>query len=108
MLSVNKYSIANCLPFWTSLRSNLGLNTGSCRGSTLRDGSEGGLILFFASLFAIPLASQRCLHAALFAWFQIVGVTLHFLDDVLLLNFALEPAQRIFKRLAFLNANLCQ
>jgi hypothetical protein len=35
-------------------------------------------------------------------------VTLNFLDDVLLLYLPLEPAQRIFERLAFLNANLCQ
>jgi hypothetical protein len=35
-------------------------------------------------------------------------VTLDFLDDVLLLNLALKPAQCIFERLAFLNANLCQ
>jgi hypothetical protein len=35
-------------------------------------------------------------------------VTLDFLDDVLLLNLALKPAQCIFERLAFLYANLCQ
>jgi hypothetical protein len=35
-------------------------------------------------------------------------VTLDFLDDVLLLYLPLEPAQRIFERLAFLYANLCQ
>jgi hypothetical protein len=35
-------------------------------------------------------------------------VTLHFLDNVLLLYLPLEPAQRIFERLAFLYANLCQ
>jgi hypothetical protein len=35
-------------------------------------------------------------------------VTLDFLDDVLLLYLPLEPAQRIFQRLAFLHSNLCQ
>ena len=35
-------------------------------------------------------------------------MTLDFLDDVLLLNLTLEPAQRIFERFAFLNTNLCQ
>jgi hypothetical protein len=35
-------------------------------------------------------------------------VALDFLDDVLLLYLPLEPAQRVFERLAFLNANLCQ
>ena len=66
------------------------------------------LVLLFTSLFAIPLACQSCLHATLFTGLQVVGVTLHFLDDVLLLNLALKPAQSIFERLAFLNANLCQ
>ena len=35
-------------------------------------------------------------------------MTLYFLNDVLLLNLALKTAKRILKRLAFLNANLCQ
>ena len=55
-----------------------------------------GLVLFFASFFAIPLASERLFHTALFTGLQVEGVTLDFLDDVLLLNLTLEPAQRIF------------
>jgi hypothetical protein len=35
-------------------------------------------------------------------------VTLDFLDDVLLLYLPLKTAQRIFERLAFLNANFRQ
>jgi hypothetical protein len=35
-------------------------------------------------------------------------VTLDFLDDVFLLDLPLEPAQRIFQRLAFLYTNFCQ
>jgi hypothetical protein len=66
------------------------------------------LVLLFASLLAIPLARQSRLYAFLLAGLQVVGVTLDFLDDVLLLYLPLEPAQRIFQRLAFLNANLCQ
>src|SRR5580658_9659293 len=66
------------------------------------------LVSLFASFLAIPLACQCCLHAALLTGLQIVGVTLHFLDIVLLLYLPLEPAQRIFERLAFLYANLCQ
>ena len=65
-------------------------------------------ILLFTSLLAIPLARQGCLDATLLTGLQIVGVTLDFLDDVLLLYLSLKPAQRIFERLAFLNANLCQ
>ena len=66
------------------------------------------LVLLFASLLAIPLARQSCLDATLLTGLQVVGVTLDFLDDVLLLYLPLKPAQRIFERLALLNANLCQ
>ncbi len=66
------------------------------------------LVSLFASLLAIPLACQCCFHAALLTGLQIVGVTLYFLDNVLLLYLPLKPAQRIFERLAFLYANLCQ
>ncbi len=66
------------------------------------------LILLFTSLLAVPLACQGCLDTFLFAGLQVVGVTLHFLDDVLLLHLPLESAQSIFQRFAFLNANLRQ
>ena len=66
------------------------------------------LVCLFASFLAIPLACQCCLHAALLTGLQVVGVTLDFLNDVLLLYLPLEPAQRILERLAFLYTNLCQ
>ncbi len=66
------------------------------------------LILLFTSLFAIPLACQCCFHAALFTGFQVVGMTLDFLDNVFLLYLPLKPAQRVFERFAFLQSNLCQ
>ena len=66
------------------------------------------LILLFTSLLAIPLARQCFLDAALFTGLQVVGVTFDFLDDVFLLNLPFKPAERIFKRFAFLHTNLCQ
>ena len=66
------------------------------------------LILLFASLLAVAFASQSCLHPLFFTRLQVVGVTLDFLDDVLLLNLAFEAAQRIFQRLAFLYTNFSQ
>jgi hypothetical protein len=48
------------------------------------------LVLLFTSFLAIPLACECFLHALLLARFQIEGVTFYFLDDVLLLNLALE------------------
>ena len=69
---------------------------------------ESPLVLLFPSFLAIPFARQRCLYAALLTGFQVVGVTFNFLDDVFLLHFSLEPAQRVFQRLAFLYTNFCQ
>lgn len=53
------------------------------------------LVLLFTSLFAIPFTCERFLDALLFAWLQVEGVTLDFLDDVLLLYLPLKAAQRI-------------
>jgi hypothetical protein len=66
------------------------------------------LILFLASFLAIPLARQSCFDAALFTGLQVVGVTLYFLDNILLLYLTLEPAKRVLERLAFLYANFSQ
>ncbi len=66
------------------------------------------LVLFFTSFLTIPFARQRFFHAALLARLQVEGVTLDFLNDVFLLHLSFEAAQRVFKRLAFLYANLCQ
>jgi len=79
---------------------------GSRRGS--HDAIVLKLISLFTSLLAIPLARQSCFNAFLFTGFQVVGVTLDFLNNVFLLNLSLEPAKSIFERLAFLYANLCQ
>ena len=66
------------------------------------------LILFLASFLAIALAGQSGFHAALFTRLEVVGVTLDFLDDVLLLDLPFEAAQCILERLAFLYTNFCQ
>jgi hypothetical protein len=68
----------------------------------------GWLILLFTCFFAIPLPCQRLFHTAFFTGFEVEGMTFDFFNDVFLLDLALKPAQCIFKRLAFLNANLCQ
>ena len=64
-----------------------------------------GLILLFSCFLTIPLARQCFFYSTALARFQVEGVTLHFLNNVFLLNLALKPAQCIFKRLAFLHAN---
>jgi hypothetical protein len=75
---------------------------------TARHGYGAKLILLLTDLLAITLASERFFYALLFAGFQIKRVTLHFLDNVFRLHFALEAAQSIFKGFALLYSNLCQ
>jgi len=66
------------------------------------------LLLFFPSFFPAALARQSFLHAPLFAGFQVKGVALHFLDDVLLLHLALEAAQGVFKGFSLLQSDFRQ
>jgi hypothetical protein len=64
--------------------------------------------LFLACLFAIALAGQSLLHAHLLAWLHVVRVPLDFFNNVFLLYLALETAQCILQRFAFLNLYFCQ
>ena len=50
------------------------------------------LVLLFTSFLAIPLACQCCFDTALLTGLQVIGMTLHFLDDVFLLYLAFKPA----------------
>jgi hypothetical protein len=58
--------------------------------------------LFSADLFAGTFARQRLFHSRLLARLQVIGVSLHFPDNVFLLDLAFEPTQGVFQRLAFL------
>jgi hypothetical protein len=62
----------------------------------------------FANLFSGTLSRQSLLHSTFFAGLQVEGVTLHFLNDVFGYNLALETAQGVLQRLAFLQPNFCQ
>jgi hypothetical protein len=61
------------------------------------------LILLAALLLAEPFAGKRFLGTTLFPWLHIEAVPLDLLDDVFLLDLALETAQGVFQRFAFLN-----
>lgn len=63
------------------------------------------LVLLFPSFFPTALPRQCFLCALLFARFQVVGMTLHFLDDVILLHLALEAAEGVFHAFALLQPN---
>src|SRR6266849_3629331 len=66
------------------------------------------LIVLFANLFSSTLLRQSLLHPASLARLQVVGVTLHFLDDIFRLNLAFEPTQGVLQRFTLLQSNFCQ
>src|SRR5437868_42653 len=66
------------------------------------------LIRFSADFFSGTLSRQSLLHSALLARLQVVGVTLHFLNDVLRLHLALEATKGVLQRLTLLQSNFCQ
>ena len=65
------------------------------QGRVCDGGPAVELVLLFASFFAAALARQRFLYTLLLARLEVEGVTLHFLNYVLLLHFALEAAQGV-------------
>jgi hypothetical protein len=66
------------------------------------------LILLLANLLTSALASQRGFHAFLFTGFQVKGVAFDLFDNILLLHFALEAAQRVFEGFTLLQPNFRQ
>jgi hypothetical protein len=70
--------------------------------------AEARSVLIVSGLLTIPFASQGRLDPLFFPRFQIKGMFLDFLDDVLLLNLSLKAAQRVFQRFAFLQSYFCQ
>ena len=66
------------------------------------------LVLLFTSFFTVALACQRFFHPFLFARLEVKGMTLHFLNDVLLLDFTLEAPQGVLEGFTLLNANFRQ
>ena len=81
-------------PIQASLRGWL------CRLFTFRlimcDGGApicGNLTRLSANLFSGSLSRQSLLRSPLLTRFQVVGMTLHFFNDVFRLNLALEPTQ---------------
>jgi hypothetical protein len=77
-------------------------------GATTPSCGPSCLFLFFSCFLAAALTRQCFLYPFLFAGFQVKGVTLHFLDNVLLLHLPLEATQGIFQRFAFLQSNFSQ
>ena len=66
------------------------------------------LVLLLANFLTSALASQRGLDAFLLTGFQVKGVALDLFDNVFLLHFALEAAQRVFERFTLLQPNFRQ
>ncbi len=66
------------------------------------------LFRFVPGFLAVSFPRQSCFYSSFLARFQIKGMSFNFFDNVLLLNFAFEPAQCIFERFAFLKSYLSQ
>ncbi len=60
------------------------------------------------ALLAVALAGEGFLGAALFAGLQVERVTLDFLNDIFLLNLALEATKGAFQGFAILQMDFCQ
>src|ERR1017187_10172578 len=65
------------------------------------------LVPLFANLLSGTLLRQSLLHPASLTRLQVVGVTLHILNNVFRHNHAFEPPQGVLQRLAFLQSNFC-
>ena len=71
-------------------------------------GSITELIVLVASLLPGPFASQGFFYSPLFSRFQVVRVFLDFLDDIFLLDLALEATQRVFEGFSLLKSHFSQ
>src|SRR6266446_3585778 len=84
-----------CSPLAT--RANLcGPGGAPCPAWTFTLGS-GSLFDFPARLLPVSFAGQGLLDPELLTRLEVEGMTLHFLNDVLLLNFAFEAAKGVFQ-----------
>jgi hypothetical protein len=73
------------------------------------EGSSSGLCGEIpAALLPVTLSGQRLLYSLPLSRLQVKGMFLHFLDDVLLQDLSLEPAEGVLYSLALLKSNLCQ
>jgi len=63
---------------------------------------------FPATFLPVSFAGQRLLGPELLAWFQIKGVPLDLLNNVLLLDLSLETAKGVLQRFALLKLNFRQ
>jgi len=77
-------------------------------GHSGKEQPNGSLILFFSCLLATAFARQCFLYALFLARLQVEGVTLNLLDNIFLLHFALETAQRILEGLTLLKSDFRQ
>ena len=64
--------------------------------------------LLLARLFTAALACYGLFHPLFFAWLEVKGMTLNFLDNVLLLDLALKAPQGVLKGFSLLNSDFGQ
>ncbi len=66
------------------------------------------LVLLFARLLAVALTCQRFFHPLFFARFEVEAMTLHFFNNVLLLDFTFKTAQCILEGFSLLHSYFSQ
>jgi hypothetical protein len=92
--AILKLRHSNCAPFINLNWNRTWLSGGS--GDWQYAGPAAAVLLDFpATLFPVSFAGKRLLSPELLARLQIEGMSLHFLDDVLLLDLTLETAKGV-------------
>jgi hypothetical protein len=76
--------------------------------TTLVNSDPGLSVFLFPDLFARTFPRERLFQPELLTWLQVIGVTLHFLNDVFRLDLPLKAAKSVLNRLALLQSDLCQ
>ena len=60
-----------------------------------------------AEFLVVTFAGERRFQTAFLSWWNVEGVTFDFTDDVFLLHFAFEAAERAFQRLGIAQFDFC-
>ncbi len=71
-------------------------------------GDVGKLLGVPGTLFSVALAREGFFGALFLTRLQVEGMSLDFLNDVFLLDLALETAQRAFQGFSVLDVDFCQ
>jgi hypothetical protein len=95
-------------PAWCGIEEGEAARGGREESQDRRGRPDQRLLALSTLLLPRALSGQRLFRATLVPGLEVEGVFLDVLDDVFLLHFPLEAAERAFNGLAFLNLYFCQ